>query len=918
MPVLRARTPSTPAPIAVLASLLAMTAGTAARAVGVDPRGGLDDARGGARGAHVLDGSYVMNVGELQVNITNHGLIGSQYSVVSTYADAPSGQWPAGSGNEYLWSAGLWVGGVLDGARRVSTGQYEREFRPLDRPRDTVYEARDGMIARPPGGPAGVCGRRFPELRPDDDGDGVIDEETLDGYDNDGDGLVDEDFAQLGRQMMVCTTYDNTALADEIYPDHVPLNLKVVQTTFAWDAPEYRDFVGIRFEVTNIGTSPISDLYIGMLVDCDIGPRGRGDAAKDDAAGSFSGLAQAGDGTFWPVNVAYMRDLAQTDPLPGWFGCLLLDAPGALDDGLRSFQSFASQRPYEFGGDPYDDTGRYALMSVDQIDPDTQTAEGYDYHFLVSVGPWLYLAPGRTVQLDCALVVQGGRQELLRACADAISAWHGDFFDLDGDPETGIRGRETRLCFPELPPHGSSIYQQSADFMNFSCVGPDVVFQPIDDGDFEIMPDGSACIWVNLDNCQECDRLAGAHCTRDDRLFENYWNCNRLYLPALQQIGCTGVRGAESRVPWIVQRNAPPPPPLRVVPGDHRASVLWRDDSEHAIDPLLQLADFESYRVWRSDNWSRPAGTSLANGPPSASWRLIDEFDLVNDALVQRTLADGTVLTETHPLGRNTGLEPIAYRPACLDDARFAGLAAAMQRVVDRDTLGAWAALPPVRDAYGRPVPGLEDLLPWEAHAAVLDTFFAVTARAADPARRVVAKRAARFYEYVDDGIFNGFVYFYSVTATDHRLTWVDGPVPTGEGFGGEPSASFTNVTPGVPALDPEARRRTGSEVYVYPNPATREALDEFQRFHPNSDDPTGVRVAFANLPRCVSHVRIFTEDGDLVQELWHDGERGTGEASWNLVSRSGQEVASGIYLFTVDPQDSRFPRYTGRFVVVR
>ena len=34
-------------------------------------------------GVHVVDGSYVMNVGELQVNITNHGLIGSQYSVLS-------------------------------------------------------------------------------------------------------------------------------------------------------------------------------------------------------------------------------------------------------------------------------------------------------------------------------------------------------------------------------------------------------------------------------------------------------------------------------------------------------------------------------------------------------------------------------------------------------------------------------------------------------------------------------------------------------------------------------------------------------------------------------------------------------------------------------------------------------------------
>ena len=74
-------------------------------------------------GALVADGSYVMNVGELQINITNWGLIGSHYSNATSYSDAPSAQWPAGSGNEYLWAAGLWVGGLRDGQRTVSTGQ---------------------------------------------------------------------------------------------------------------------------------------------------------------------------------------------------------------------------------------------------------------------------------------------------------------------------------------------------------------------------------------------------------------------------------------------------------------------------------------------------------------------------------------------------------------------------------------------------------------------------------------------------------------------------------------------------------------------------------------------------------------------------------------------------------------------------
>ena len=49
-------------------------------------------------GIFVTDGSFVMNVGEVQINITNWGLIGSAYSLARPWADAPSCQWPAGSG----------------------------------------------------------------------------------------------------------------------------------------------------------------------------------------------------------------------------------------------------------------------------------------------------------------------------------------------------------------------------------------------------------------------------------------------------------------------------------------------------------------------------------------------------------------------------------------------------------------------------------------------------------------------------------------------------------------------------------------------------------------------------------------------------------------------------------------------------
>ena len=68
-------------------------------------------------------------------------------------------------------------------------------------------------------------------------------------------------------------------------------------------------------------------------------------------------------------------------------------------------------------------------------------------------------------------------------------------------------------------------------------------------------------------------------------------------------------------------------------------------------------------------------------------------------------------------------------------------------------------------------------------------------------------------------------------------------------------------------------------------------------------------------LPRARCTIRIWTVAGDLVREIDHDGSNGDGQASWDLVTRNGQEVESGIYLFTVD---SSAGSDHGRFVVIR
>jgi len=176
------------------------------------------------------------------------------------------------------------------------------------------------------------------------------------------------------------------------------------------------------------------------------------------------------------------------------------------------------------------------------------------------------------------------------------------------------------------------------------------------------------------------------------------------------------------------------------------------------------------------------------------------------------------------------------------------------------------------------------------------------------------------FYEYVDTDVHNGIYYFYAVTASDFTVdqSKPNELVPTGPGLVGDPQSNFAFASPKSIAQTPEDRKANGANIYVVPNPATRQSLSEFSQLFPNADDPTGVRVEFRNLPRSKNTVKIFTLSGDLVAEIPHDGRDGDGSVSWNLVSRNGQEIVSGIYLYSVESDDNKFNRVVGKFTVIR
>ncbi len=275
----------------------------------------------------VLDGRAVTSSGNLQMNVTNFGFLGSLPKSSYPMADSPSAQWPAGSGVEYLYAAGLWVGAEIDGVPSVSTGYPEMEFYPSDDAVDIIYKTTEGMKG----------GRTYPS-NPDDDGDGRINEDWLNGRDDDHDGLIDEDFAALGKIMYSCWFTDDQGTAQEVWPEHAPLNLKVRQETYQWSEESSYNSVGVHYDISNEGVRFLQNVYVGIYADLDAGPRNAPSYYKDDQIGSWSGIwcAPLGGGISRPerISTLYVHDDdGDGGRTKGYFGIVLLGTHMVMQDG---------------------------------------------------------------------------------------------------------------------------------------------------------------------------------------------------------------------------------------------------------------------------------------------------------------------------------------------------------------------------------------------------------------------------------------------------------------------------------------------------------------------------------------------------------------------------------------------------------
>jgi len=176
-------------------------------------------------------------------------------------------------------------------------------------------------------------------------------------------------------------------------------------------------------------------------------------------------------------------------------------------------------------------------------------------------------------------------------------------------------------------------------------------------------------------------------------------------------------------------------------------------------------------------------------------------------------------------------------------------------------------------------------------------------------------------YGFTDSlGIKNGMLYFYDVTAYS---AWTDEETGQYTELSGRPSAVEREAV--VPQWDPA---KEGQGVIVVPNPYVRGGQPVGWDLNPSDVDPTGTKIAFARLPDGECTVEIYTLSGDLVASLDNSlaqrCEWGGGTIFWNLLSRNGQDVVSGVYIYSVECKNCAEGAYgcgkrqIGRFAIVR
>jgi hypothetical protein len=817
----------------------------------------------------------IHQIGKMAMTVNNNGTIGTGYSKGAqdcfTGDLLQSCEYPKGSRTTYLFAGLFWIGAVVGRDTLVSTGgdgwlQGGNEFHPDVPPvGDMIYRS----IVDP-------SSTTF---------EGAVSEEDFISvyYDT-----CSRDCAGLGRDVI-----DGRS--------HRPLNLEVVERSFAWSYAYAESFVLFDYAVKNIGVNRLKRVYMGIYVDADVLPQNNPNGFADDVCGFRQSLPAfySTSRCEWEdtINIAWIADndgdLSAQPPIPNVTGTRIVRTPSdSLDVSFNWWVSNGSA-PLDFGprrrtdsrdlstggnGTPTGDRNKYWFLRNGEFDYDqvytadiepTDTiwqypnqnlagdiADGFDTRYLLSFGPF-DIEPGQVLPISFSYV--GGQK--FHSKLDNIG-------NLPNNPDE---------------------YYQNIDFsdLGYNSIWSSWVY---DNPGYDTDTDGFAGVYhiCNASNDSTCCWIDTTYDTisTNPPVVDTVVDSGYIFTLAdtvwYQGDGIPDFKGA----------SPPPAPEVRVYPTVGKILVKFNGlRSESTRDVFSRVFDFEGYRVY------------LARDDRRSSYSILASYDRLDFSKYYWDASQGITgdwvlkdapfsLEQLRCLYAAGGCNDSTFRP--LDYTRAnpfkpTGFPDSLFFFVPQDyNQSEFGVSTDIRKTYpNQPYPVSLDKDSCAADDTTSEGYFKYFE-----------------YEYEIPELLATVPYYINVTAFD---------------FGSPKSGlasleSSPNVNPQITyaLATAEEVEQKDLKVYTYPNPYRIDGNYRASGFEGRGDinrpDDRLRAIHFVNLPaKCT--IRIYTIDGDLVREISHDMNPADPLAShdtWDLITRNTQLAVSGLYYWTVEEPDGQ------------
>lgn len=376
------------------------------------------------------------------------------------YGPCISLEYPPGAMIDHLFAAGIIVGAiVVDSTTLGEPNNYRAVMEGYNVTTGTseVFSI-DSLFWRTSTDSINAPNRRFY----DDDADGKIDEDELNGVDDDNDGRVDEDFGAVSDNDLYVSYADTFRTL--MPPSYRPLGLKVTQRSFAWKSLVKDPFIPIEYNIINIGHNTLKDVYIGIMADFDVGPINVSTYFRNNYIGIYPNL-----------RTVYVHNPLDRGSTPA--GVMFL---GTSDGSIERNSIQYILRDIDL--DVCSDSCLFWLLSC-QVGgnctiPDTSSYVLEDKRLLYAIGPFEAMRPGDTLTVTTAFIsgdnLSEGPYSIMQSAEKALSFYRRNFVPppIPPSPPLHITTEKNKVVLDwqwregDLRPNPLDVWDANNDFLN--------------------------------------------------------------------------------------------------------------------------------------------------------------------------------------------------------------------------------------------------------------------------------------------------------------------------------------------------------------------------------------------------------------------------------------------------------------------